>query len=165
MAVGKCFVLVHGTSCGGWIWQRVAPLLRARGHDVFTPTLTGMGERSHLGAEKVDYDTHLKDIPASVDLGTYPSVAKGSPCHPRLGALNAASRVAVFGAVRTREGQPSASGLLGASPRRPGPQREQSPHAPRLLATNSKQPCRSTYSSALGSATAPRTMWTVMWSP
>ena len=62
MAVGKCFVLVHGTSCGGWIWQRVAPLLRARGHDVFTPTLTGMGERSHLGAGKVDYDTHLKDI-------------------------------------------------------------------------------------------------------
>jgi pimeloyl-ACP methyl ester carboxylesterase len=62
MAARKSFVLVHGTSCGGWIWRRVAPLLRARGHDVLTPTLTGMGERSHLGAGKVDFETHVKDI-------------------------------------------------------------------------------------------------------
>jgi pimeloyl-ACP methyl ester carboxylesterase len=62
MDARKSFVLVHGTSCGGWIWRRVAPLLRARGHDVFTPTLTGMGERSHLGAGKVDYEMHVRDI-------------------------------------------------------------------------------------------------------
>ena len=62
MVARKTFVLVHGTSCGGWTWRRVAPLLRSRGHDVFTPTLTGMGERSHLGAGKVDYETHVKDI-------------------------------------------------------------------------------------------------------
>ena len=35
------FVLVHGTGCGGWIWQKLSPLLHAGGHEVFTPTLTG----------------------------------------------------------------------------------------------------------------------------
>ena len=42
------YVLVHGAWHGGWCWQRVAPLLRQAGHTVFTPTLTGFGERSHL---------------------------------------------------------------------------------------------------------------------
>ena len=41
------FVLVHGGGHGGWCWSRVAPLLRAAGHEVYTPTLTGLGERSH----------------------------------------------------------------------------------------------------------------------
>ena len=41
------FVLVHGAWHGGWCWQRVRPLLRQHGHEVFTPTLTGLGERSH----------------------------------------------------------------------------------------------------------------------
>jgi hypothetical protein len=43
------FVIVHGGFGGGWEWNRVAGILRERGHDVFTPTLTGMGERAHLG--------------------------------------------------------------------------------------------------------------------
>jgi hypothetical protein len=43
----KSFVLVHGAMHGGWCWRRVASRLRATGHDVFTPTLTGMGERAH----------------------------------------------------------------------------------------------------------------------
>ena len=42
------FVLVHGAWHGGWCWQRVADRLRRDGHAVFTPTLTGLGERSHL---------------------------------------------------------------------------------------------------------------------
>ena len=42
------FVLVHGAWHGGWCWRRVADLLTAKGHRVFTPTLTGLGERSHL---------------------------------------------------------------------------------------------------------------------
>jgi pimeloyl-ACP methyl ester carboxylesterase len=42
------FVLVHGTGGGGWYWQFIAPLLRAAGHDVYTPTLTGLGASSHL---------------------------------------------------------------------------------------------------------------------
>ena len=56
------FVLVHGAWAGGWAWKRVAPLLRAQGHDVFTPTLTGLGERVHLGNPDVNLDTHIQDI-------------------------------------------------------------------------------------------------------
>jgi len=58
----KNFVLVHGTSHGGWCWVRVADRLRAWGHRVFTPTLTGVGERSHLLNRKIDLDTHIRDV-------------------------------------------------------------------------------------------------------
>lgn len=56
------FVLVHGMWAGGWYWQQVAPLLRAAGQDVLTPTLTGLGERSHLARPDVDLETHVADI-------------------------------------------------------------------------------------------------------
>ncbi len=56
------FVLVHGAWGGGWVWKRVAPLLRAQGHEVFTPTLTGLGERVHLARPEVNLDTHIQDI-------------------------------------------------------------------------------------------------------
>jgi pimeloyl-ACP methyl ester carboxylesterase len=56
------FVLVHGSMHGGWCWQRVAPLLRAAGHEVFTPTLTGLGERVHLAHPDIDLDTHIQDV-------------------------------------------------------------------------------------------------------
>lgn len=58
----KSFVLVHGTSHGGWCWVRVADRLRAVGHRVFTPTLTGLGERSHLMSADIDLDTHISDV-------------------------------------------------------------------------------------------------------
>jgi pimeloyl-ACP methyl ester carboxylesterase len=58
------FVLVHGGGHGGWCWQRLAPLLRAGGHDVYTPTLTGLGERAHLLNAAIDLDTHITDIVA-----------------------------------------------------------------------------------------------------
>src|SRR5437660_372527 len=56
------FVLVHGAWHGGWCWQRVATLLRAAGHEVYTPTLTGLGERAHLIGKEVDLDTHIQDV-------------------------------------------------------------------------------------------------------
>ena len=56
------FVLVHGSMHGGWCWRRVAPLLRAAGHEVYTPTLTGLGERAHLARPDIDLDTHITDI-------------------------------------------------------------------------------------------------------
>jgi pimeloyl-ACP methyl ester carboxylesterase len=55
-------VLVHGAWHGGWCWKRVAPKLRAAGHDVFTPTLTGVGERVHLAGLGVNLDTHITDV-------------------------------------------------------------------------------------------------------
>lgn len=56
------FVLVHGSWVGGYAWKYVAPLLREQGHTVYTPTLTGLGERVHLGGPDVDLDTHINDV-------------------------------------------------------------------------------------------------------
>ncbi len=56
------FVLVHGGHAGGWQWRELARLLRGAGHEVFTPTLTGLGERVHLARPEVDLDTHIRDI-------------------------------------------------------------------------------------------------------
>ena len=56
------YVLVHGGGHGGWCWQRLAPALRAAGHEVYTPTLTGLGERAHLVHCDVDLDTHITDV-------------------------------------------------------------------------------------------------------
>ena len=55
-------VLVHGAWHGGWGWKRLTPLLRRAGHEVFTPTLTGLGERAHLAGPAVDLETHIQDI-------------------------------------------------------------------------------------------------------
>jgi pimeloyl-ACP methyl ester carboxylesterase len=56
------FVLVHGAWRGGWIWKRVRPLLARGGHEVFTPTLSGVGDRSHLSAPSIDLETHIADV-------------------------------------------------------------------------------------------------------
>lgn len=56
------FLLVHGTGDGGWIWQKLTPLLQAGGHTVYTPTLTGVGDRSHLLHCGVKLTTHITDI-------------------------------------------------------------------------------------------------------
>jgi pimeloyl-ACP methyl ester carboxylesterase len=56
------FVLVHGAWHGSWCWKRVRKALQQQGHEVFTPTLTGVGERSHLLAPTVDLQTHTLDV-------------------------------------------------------------------------------------------------------
>lgn len=56
------YVLVAGCWLGGWAWEDVAPRLRAAGHDVHPVTLTGLGDRVHLGGPEVDLDTHIEDV-------------------------------------------------------------------------------------------------------
>ncbi len=56
------FVLVHGAWHGGWGWVRLVALLRKQGHTVFAPTLTGLGERSHLIRPDIDASQHITDI-------------------------------------------------------------------------------------------------------
>src|SRR4051794_23114378 len=58
----KTFVLVSGAFCGGWIWRRVTDQLEQGGHKVFAPSLTGLGERSHLLSKDVNLDTHIADV-------------------------------------------------------------------------------------------------------
>lgn len=61
------FMLIHGGWHGGWCWKKVAPLLRAAGHEVFTPTLTGLGERVHLLSHEVTLDTHIQDVVGALE--------------------------------------------------------------------------------------------------
>lgn len=62
------FLLVHGAWHGGWCWDRVAPRLRAAGHEVHTPTLTGLSERAHLLSPQVGLDTHVEDVVRLLDV-------------------------------------------------------------------------------------------------
>ena len=56
------FVLVHGAWHGSWCWKRVRRALQEQVHDVFTPTLTGVAERSHLLSRDVNLETHILDV-------------------------------------------------------------------------------------------------------
>ena len=56
------YVLVHGGGHGGWCYQKVTRRLQAAGHTVYAPTLTGLGERSHLRSPAIDLDTHIHDV-------------------------------------------------------------------------------------------------------
>jgi pimeloyl-ACP methyl ester carboxylesterase len=58
----QTFMLIHGTWHGGWVWQDVRYRLEDRGHRVFTPTLTGCGEREHLSSPDVGLQTHIDDL-------------------------------------------------------------------------------------------------------
>jgi pimeloyl-ACP methyl ester carboxylesterase len=56
------FVLVHGAWGGAYGWRKVRPLLSRAGHEVFTPSLTGIGDRSHLTGPHVDLSVHIDDV-------------------------------------------------------------------------------------------------------
>jgi pimeloyl-ACP methyl ester carboxylesterase len=58
------FVIVHGAFSGAHAWRWLRPLLREAGHDVFTPSLTGLGERAHLATPEIDLVTHVQDVAA-----------------------------------------------------------------------------------------------------
>jgi pimeloyl-ACP methyl ester carboxylesterase len=62
------FVLVHGGWHGGWCWRRVTPLLLAGGHEVHTPTLTGVGDRSHLATRSIGLAIHVQDVVEVLEL-------------------------------------------------------------------------------------------------
>jgi pimeloyl-ACP methyl ester carboxylesterase len=66
-ATRRPLVLVPGACLGGWAWREVAHDLRARGHEVYPVTLTGLGERAHLGSPAVDLETHIEDVLGVLD--------------------------------------------------------------------------------------------------
>jgi pimeloyl-ACP methyl ester carboxylesterase len=61
------FVVAHGAWSAGWAWKKMRPLMRAAGHELWTPTYTGLGEREHLGHADVSLDTHIQDIVAVLE--------------------------------------------------------------------------------------------------
>lgn len=93
------FVLVHGAWHGGWCYARVAKKLRAAGHEVYTPTMTGVGERSHLAdAVEVNLSLHVKDI---VNVLEYEDLKDVILCGHSYGGL-VISGVAALAAERIR---------------------------------------------------------------
>jgi len=56
------YVLVHGATGGGWDWKTIDDMLTAKGHEVYRPTLTGLGEKWHLSSPDIDLTTHINDI-------------------------------------------------------------------------------------------------------
>lgn len=56
------FGVAHGAWSSGWAWKKMRPLLRAAGHEIFTPSYTGLGERSHLSSPDLTLETHIQDI-------------------------------------------------------------------------------------------------------
>lgn len=62
------YVLVHGAGHGGWAYQRVARLLRAEGHDVHAPSLTGLGDRAHLLTQQTTLSTHIEDVVRLIEM-------------------------------------------------------------------------------------------------
>ena len=61
------FVIVHGAWGGGFSWAKIRRMLAAQGHEVLTPTLTGLGERAHLASPAVDLATHIQDVVATIE--------------------------------------------------------------------------------------------------
>jgi pimeloyl-ACP methyl ester carboxylesterase len=60
------FVLVHGAWHGGWCWRFVRALLKD--HQVFAPSLTGLGERKHLARAEIDLDMHIEDVVSLLEM-------------------------------------------------------------------------------------------------
>ena len=56
------FLIAHGAWSAGWAWKKMRPRLRERGHELWTPTYTGLGERVHLASSDVKLDTHIEDV-------------------------------------------------------------------------------------------------------
>lgn len=56
------FVVAHGAWSAGWAWKKMRPLMQASGHDFYTPTYTGVGDRRHLAHPDIDLNTHIEDM-------------------------------------------------------------------------------------------------------
>lgn len=59
---GHKIVLVQGAWGSSASWTPVADILRGMGHQVFVPSLTGLGERTHLFSGSINLDTHIGDV-------------------------------------------------------------------------------------------------------
>jgi pimeloyl-ACP methyl ester carboxylesterase len=62
------FVVAHGAWSSAWAWKKMRPLMRTAGHDLFTPTYTGLGERAHMAHPSIDLDAHIQDVLAHMDV-------------------------------------------------------------------------------------------------
>jgi pimeloyl-ACP methyl ester carboxylesterase len=62
------FVVAHGAWSSAWAWKKMRPLMRAAGHELWTPSYTGLGERAHLAGPQVGLDTHIQDVVGAIEM-------------------------------------------------------------------------------------------------
>jgi pimeloyl-ACP methyl ester carboxylesterase len=105
------FLIVHGAFGGGWEWASTAAALRALKHEVYTPTLTGMGERHHLGPN-VGLATHIEDVLAVLEFEDLHDVVMCGASYGGMAVTGAADRysdrvalVVYIDALVPRDGQ------------------------------------------------------------
>lgn len=87
------FVIIHGAFGGGWEWTPVAKLLGRDGHEVWTPTLTGLGDRAHLGNSSVGLGTHILDLVSLLETEDLRDVVLCGASYGGMPATGAADRV------------------------------------------------------------------------
>jgi pimeloyl-ACP methyl ester carboxylesterase len=83
-------VVVHGAFGGGWEWTPVADRLRADGIRVFTPTLSGLGDRAHVRA--ADLSMHVADLTGLLEMEDLRDVVLCAASYGGMPATVAASR-------------------------------------------------------------------------
>ena len=119
------FVLIHGAWHGGWCWRRVAPLLRQAGHEVFTPSLTGLGERAHLAQPGIDLELHIQDVVSLLEMEDLSDVVLLGHSYGGMVVTGAADRVPrrirrliYFDAFVPENGKPQMDYVAAAVPER-----------------------------------------------
>ena len=88
------FVLVPGAWHGAWAWRPLEALLRARGHQVFALTLTGLAERAHLLTATVTLETHVTDVARVIEVEDLREVVLVGHSYAGMVVTPAAARVA-----------------------------------------------------------------------
>jgi pimeloyl-ACP methyl ester carboxylesterase len=87
------YVLIHGAWSGAFRWKFVRPLLWAAGHEVFTPSLTGLGDRAHLGSMATNLSTHVQDVVGLIELEDLDGVVLVGHSYGGMPITGAADRV------------------------------------------------------------------------
>ena len=87
------FLVCHGAWLAGWAWKKVRPLLRAAGHEVFTPTYTGLGERAHHASPAVDLEMHIADALAVIEFEALEDITLVGHSYGGMVATGVADRV------------------------------------------------------------------------
>lgn len=96
---GKTFVLVHGAWHGAWTWERLAPHLRAAGHEARALTLAGVGERVGEMSTHIDLDTHIADVVTFVQTQNLRRVVLVGHSYGGYPVTGAAERLAAEGRI------------------------------------------------------------------
>lgn len=90
----SAIALVAGACLGAWAWDRVTPTLEASGHEVHTITLTGFGDRAHLGSADTTMAVHATDIAAAIETAQLDDVVLVAHSYAGAPATIAADRIA-----------------------------------------------------------------------